>query len=242
MRLIALETATDVCSVALLDDDRVTVELTLNRPRSHAEYLVTLVRDALRYGSVAPQTLDAVAVSQGPGSYTGLRIGVSAAKGLSAALDVPLVAVPSLEACAAGLAPVAAPGDVVAAAFNARRHEIYAAAFRVAEDGGLTPLGETVAIETGSVPEWRDALAGRRVWLVGEGADALAAMLEAGGAATVHRPGAPFDVPSAAWTARLARPRLQSGQVEDVAAFEPFYLKPFVAKKPKGSIFERLTF
>ena len=242
MPLLALETATDLCSVALLDGDHVAVELTLARPRAHAENLVPLLRDALRYGGVEASALEAVAVSQGPGSYTGLRIGASTAKGLATALDVPLVAVPSLEVLAAAVAPAASPGDVICAAFNARRDEFYAAAFERGPDGTLAALRETAALEASSVPEWLAAPAGRRVWLVGEGAAGIEAALAAAGAEDLHRPGAPFDVPSAGWVGRLARPRLAAGRVEDAAAFEPFYLKEFVAKKPQSSIFERLPF
>lgn len=245
MRLIALETATDVCSVALLDDDfdaeQPVAALTLARPRAHAENLVPLLQDALRYAGFPAASLDAVAVSQGPGSYTGLRIGASTAKGLAAALDLQLVAVPSLEALAAAVAPLAEPGDRICAAFNARRTEVYAAAFEVDAAGRLQPLRETAALDADSLPEWLEATREHRYWLVGEGAAQAAAALQAGGFRW-KRPGPAFDVPSAAWIARLGRLRLAEGRTEDIAAFEPFYLKEFVAKKPKGSVFERLPF
>lgn len=240
MPLIALETATDVCGVALLDGAHVVAELALARPRAHAENLVAMIQDALRYGGVAAAALDAVVVSQGPGSYTGLRIGASTAKGLAAALDVPLVAVPSLQALAAGVAAAAAPGDIVCAAFNARRDEAYAAAFRVGAQGRLDAFRETAAVATEEAAAWLGASDGARLWLVGEGAALLAPALA--DAADVCRPGGAFDVPSAARVGHFGRDRLAAGQTEDVAAFEPFYLKAFVAKKPKRSIFERLNF
>lgn len=240
MTLLALETATDVCSVALLQETQVIVELTLARPRAHAENLVTLIRDALQYGGVTVAAVDAVAVSQGPGSYTGLRIGASTAKGLATAVDAQLVPVPSLEALAAAAAGGAAPGDLIGALFQARRDEVYAAAFRVTDTGAVAPEGETVALAVEEVPAWLpDAAA--PLWLVGEGAASVAPALQAAGRA-VHLLPPEHYRPSAAWVARLARTRLAEGRVADVAAFEPFYLKEFVAKKPRGSAFERLPF
>lgn len=242
MILLAIETATDVCSVALMQGDRVTVELALTRPRAHAETLTPMIRDALRYGDVAPRDLDGVAVSSGPGSYTGLRIGVSTAKGLALAAAAPLIAVPSLEALAASAAPLAAPGETICAVFNARRHEVYAAVFVVSGDQTLARLADATALDVADLPGWLDAFAGPRLWLLGEGVPRVVSILQDRLAADLR----PLDpvafAPSAASVARLARLRLDEGRVEDVARFEPFYLKEFVAKKPQGSIFEKLSF
>ena len=242
MTLLALETATDVCSVALMQGDRVTVALSLSRPRAHAETLTPMIREALRYGEVAPRDLDAVAVSAGPGSYTGLRIGVSTAKGLALAADARLVAVPSLEALAASVAPLARPGEAVCAVFNARRNEVYAAVFRVTEQADrLDGVAETTALSLDDLPAWLPPTTGR-LWLVGEGVPRAVSVLQDRFAGEV-KPLDPLQfAPSAASVARLARHRLAEGRVEDVARFEPFYLKAFVAKKPQSSIFEKLPF
>ncbi len=242
MSLLAIETATDVCSVALMQGDHVTVELALTRPRAHAENLTPMIREALRYGEVDSRDLDAVAVSSGPGSYTGLRIGVSTAKGLALAADARLVAVPSLEALAASVAPLAAPGEAVCALFKARRHEVYAAVFRVSEKNNkLDVVAETTALELDDLPAWLPQGTGR-LWLVGAGVPRAVSVLEDRFAGELR----PLDpsrfAPSAASVARLARPRLAEGRVEDLARFEPFYLKEFVAKKPQSSIFEKLPF
>ncbi len=241
MLLLAIETATDVCSVALMQGDRVTVELALRRPRAHAETLAPMIQEALRYGEVAPRDLDAVAVSSGPGSYTGLRIGVSTAKGLALAADARLVAVPSLEALAASVAPLAAPGEAICALFNARRHEVYAVVFLVGEKNNkLERLTETTALAVDDLPTWLEVPTGTRLWLVGEGVPRALSVLED---RLALRPLDPLVfVPAAASVARLARPRLAEGRVEDIACFEPFYLKEFVAKKPQSSIFEKLSF
>ncbi len=240
--LLAIETATDVCGVALMEDARVTATLTLARPRRHAEQLVSLIRDALRYGGLEAGALGAVAVSMGPGSYTGLRIGVSTAKGLALAVGAQLVGVPTLEALAATALPAADPGDVVCAAFNARREEVYAAAFRVGADAGLTPLAETTALPTGDLPTWLPVQTAGRLWLVGEGAPAAAEALAPTWGARLRALPPDAYPPDAAAVARLGHDRLARGETEDVGAFEPFYLKAFVARRNTRSAFERLPF
>ena len=243
MLFLALETATDVCSVAIWQGDRPTVELTLCRPRAHAEQLVPMIEEALRQGHLAARDLEAVAVSMGPGSYTGLRIGVSTAKGLAAALDVPLLGVPSLEALAAQAVPWADAGDRICAAFKARREEVYAVAFRVDEQGELEEAAPTSVLRIEEIPAWFGEAGSGRLWLVGEGAEAVASAVETDvGAGRVRW--LPPDVasPAAAWVARQALGRLQRGEAEDLAAFEPFYLKAFVARKPQRTALEKLSF
>lgn len=240
MNLLAIETATSVCSVALWQDGEVTVELTLNRPRAHAENLVPMLSDALRYGGLKASDVDVLAVSAGPGSYTGLRIGVSTAKGLAAAVDAKLVAVPSLEALAFGSRYALSEGDVMVAAFDARRDEVFAAAFAASTNGRLDEVRRTDAILVGEAAEWLGNVEGN-VLLAGDGAAKLHVALT----------GLDFDVmrlpqmdvfPSAGAVARLGAERLSSGDTADVASFEPHYLKEFVARKPATTAFEKLPF
>lgn len=240
MNLLAIETATDVCGVALVQDGRLVAELSLRRPRAHAENLVPMIQDALRYGGLESRAVEAVAVSAGPGSYTGLRIGASTAKGLAAAVDARLVAVPSLEALAACVASTAAPGDAILAAFNSRRDELYVGVFLVEEDGALKPHRDPAALAVDELPGLLADLATDRLWLVGEGAEKAAAALNAFARIRLLDP-ARF-LPSAASVARLALPKLAAGRTEDLAAFEPFYLKAFIPQKRQQSAFERLSF
>lgn len=238
MLLLALETATEVCSVALAEGERLVAELTLRRPRAHAEALTPMIGEALRLAKAAPADLGAVAVSAGPGSYTGLRIGASTAKGLALATGAHLVAVPSLEAQAAAALPLAAPGDAIAAFFNARRAEVYAALF-TRTDERLAVRAGPAALPLADVAAWLAAAEDRRLWLVGEGAEAVSATLGETAAAVLDPE---TCAPSARYVLRQARPRLAEERFENVAAFEPAYLKAFVAKKPESSIFEKLTF
>ena len=247
MKLLALETATSVCGVALFIEDHVAVELMLDRPRAHSENLVSMIEDALGYARIEPGEIDAVAVSAGPGSYTGLRIGVSTAKGFAASVDAGLVAVPSLEALATGVHG-APSGDLIGAAFDARRDEAYVALFR-ATDEGLEQINETAAVRSKALAEWLrigfDAagLAGASdettLWLVGEGWTKMTFALDETGMVYRH---VQEIIPSAANVARIGAQRLRAGQTEDLVTFEPYYLKEFVATKPAQTPLEKLTF
>ncbi|HYE56861.1 MAG TPA: tRNA (adenosine(37)-N6)-threonylcarbamoyltransferase complex dimerization subunit type 1 TsaB, partial [Rhodothermales bacterium] len=145
--LLALETATDVCAVALLDLDsgRVVAEFALRKAQQHGAKLVPLVDAALTMLDATPQDLHAVAVSAGPGSYTGLRIGASTAKGYGAALGLPLVPVPTLDAIALGALAAVAEGEELLVALPSRRGEVYAGLYtrdddRLVVEQPATPL------------------------------------------------------------------------------------------------------
>lgn len=236
--LLALETTTDVCGAALLQEGRLVAETHLHRPRVHAAQLTPLIQHLLERTERAAADLDAVAVSMGPGSYTGLRIGVSTAKGLARAANAALIGVPSLEALAASVALYAAPGEAICACFDARRDEVYAAAYRVGD--ALEPLAETAALEVGALPDWLDAQP-RRLWLVGTGgAKAAPSLRDAGHTVTLLSPA--HHPPSAPSVGRRAQMRLDANAVEDIASFEPYYLKAFAGTQPQQTPLERLSF
>ena len=240
MNLLALETATDVCSVALWRRESVVCELTLNRPRAHAENIVPLISDALAYGGIEPADVEVVAVSAGPGSYTGLRIGASTAKGFAAAVDASLVAVPSLTALAESVRGAAAEGDVIVAAFDARRDEVFAAAFRSGRSSSLTSLLPTSAVRTAEAAEWLGPPSAR-ILLVGDGAEKMRSALTDAGWAADLLPPAVFH-PRAGTVAVLGARLFAAGETVDVGDFEPRYLKDFVAKRPTTTAFEKLPF
>lgn len=222
MTILALETATRTCGVAVMQDDDLLGEAHLHRPRVHSERLTPLVEDLLDHAGVASQNLDAIAVSMGPGSYTGLRIGVSTAKGWALATEAALVGVPTLEAFAAQLTPIAAPGDVGCVLLDARRDEVYAGAYRLTSKGVAEHV-PTKALTVDALPEWIGSVEGR-LWLLGDGApkgrDALAST---GSTQTLVAP--EHLPPSASWVARRGRDRLSTSGPDDVATFEPFYVK-----------------
>ena len=229
--LLAIETATDVCSAALHDGSRVLTDASVHIPRSHAARLAPLIDHLLSSIGARPMDLDAVAVSSGPGSYTGLRIGASIAKGLAFSADAALVAVPSLEAAARAAWPGSGFAPILAA-FPSRRGEIYAARYRPEADG-LVLLDEPAALVLTEVNDWAPS-GDDELTLVGPASEAAATALRALGRTRL----AVLDTPvSAVAVATLGAERLADGRIENVAAWEPFYLKSFVAAPPRP-IFE----
>ena len=222
MILLALETATATCGAAVLREGEVVAQAHLHRPRVHSKRLTPLVEDILRHADASSAELDAVAVSEGPGSYTGLRIGVSTAKGWALSADAALVGVPTLEAYAARVRPMAAPSDVVCALLDARRDEVYAGAYRVTTDD-VTEHAPTKALPVEALADWMGGVPGR-LWLVGDGAPKSRETLAALDAPQTLVPSDELP-PSAVRVARRGRQRLAAENPDDVATFEPLYVK-----------------
>lgn len=198
-----------------------------------------MIADVLRYGGVRATEVTAVAVSSGPGSYTGLRIGVSTAKGFAAAVDAQLVAVPSLFALADRLRPAAARNDRIAAAFGARRDEAYVALYRLNDERSLEIVRDATTMRRGEAARWLGGDHRGEFYLVGDGWTKMRDEI----AGVPHRLVTGDEgVPSAASVGRIGAEKLGRGEVEDVVTFEPYYLKEFVATKPKSTAFEKLSF
>nr|BCX00412.1 MAG: tRNA (adenosine(37)-N6)-threonylcarbamoyltransferase complex dimerization subunit type 1 TsaB [Bacteroidota bacterium] len=222
-RILALETATPTASVALLEGTETRLVWILERPQMHAERLMPAVEEALAHAGWRYEDLQAVAVSAGPGSYTGLRIGTSTAKGLCFALGIPLIPVPTLEALAWGVNPIAGHlGVDILAAIDARREHVYAALYRPGNEPELlwgpelSPISALVARLAGPV------------LLVGPGSRKSAHALQASAKESILLPDS-WIRPSAEWVAQRAQIRLLRGQTADIASFEPWYLRDFVA-------------
>ena len=220
MNILLIETATSVCSVALAENGRIVARCESGESNAHSTQLPLFVKELL------PERLDAVCVSSGPGSYTGLRIGVSTAKGLCYGLDVPLLSVPTLLGMAS-LYHIQHPDyqGLVCPMIDARRMECYT---MIVESDGLRvkSLRDTQAdvVSPGIYDEWLDR---GEVVFIGDGAAKTRDIL---GSHSNARYDDTFRV-SAEGMLPLAEERLAAGQTEDVAYFEPFYLKDFVAKK-----------
>lgn len=229
--ILSIETGTEVCSVALAKDgEMISLRESSGEGRAHANHLALYIEEVLRGNDMDADELDAVAVGGGPGSYTGLRIGVSTAKGMCYALGKPLIAVDSLQALAsiameevqAGIVHIGNPETaVLAPMIDARRMEVYTRLF----DTGLRPLGETGAhILTGE--SFADIFAaGRELLVFGNGAQKCAELL----------PGATFVriASSARGLVTLAEAAYRAGDFADVAYYEPYYLKDFVVTRSR---------
>lgn len=222
--LLNLETATTNCSVSVSKDNEIIVLKENNAINySHSEQLHIFIKEALQEASLSFSDLDAVAISKGPGSYTGLRIGVSAAKGLCFSLDIPLISIPTLKSMACQFNPK--EEELVIPVLDARRMEVYSCVY----DSRYTEVRETRAeiIDENSFVEY---VSDQKVYLVGSGAQKIKEVLK--------HPNFEFHesvVPSAKEMAPLASKKYEARQFEDVAYFEPYYLKDFVIQSKKKS-------
>lgn len=234
--LLAIETATDVCSAAVADESGLLGVTSLFRPRSHAEHLVPMIQDLVARCGLRFTDVSAVAVSAGPGSYTGLRIGVSTAKGLAFSTGAAMVAVPTLEAFAHRIVTLVAPGEMVLPVLDARRSQVYSAAF-VRTTSGLDPIEPSGTRSIEEVSGWI-AEAGSPVHVLGDGPTLLSfpanSDLELRCHASVQ--------PSADTVAHLGIRAFTAGDIVETASLEPMYLREFVAKTPTRSAFEKLGF
>lgn len=225
--ILCLETATPVCSVALNDGCCTLALRETEGQNAHSEKITNFIREAMETAGIDYRQLDAVAVSKGPGSYTGLRIGVSTAKGICYAADIPLMAIDTLEAMAQGmkekLGSQLAENDLLIPMIDARRMEVYAAVF----DARLNKIEDTAALVIDE-NAFGDLRKEHRLWLFGDGAPKLSKVFENQPNITV------IDgfKPSAAFMRNLADKALREHDFVDVAYFEPFYLKDFIAGKP----------
>lgn len=222
MRILALETSTLTGGVALLDGDCLLAEYTLSIRTTHSERLMAAVDRLLNDSGWGVETLEGVAVSIGPGSFTGLRIGVSTAKGLGMALGIPLVGVPTLDALAA-LLPHAS--DPVCPILDAKKGELYTSLFHW--DGGrMVRDWEYLAL----TPEDLCSRLSGSVIFVGDGVGAFGDLLRRalGVRAKLAPPGR--RLPSAACVAQLGHDRLLSGETVEPARLTPLYIRPSEAE------------
>ncbi len=232
--ILCIETGTDICSVGIARDGELISLRESDEGRDHAKKVGVFVDELLRETGIAPDELDAVAVGKGPGSYTGLRIGVSFAKGLCYGLKKPLLAVGSLDALTevaredyeAGILDVENWENArLCPMVDARRMEVYAQVFDTA--GRALNEVEAEIITEESFSQFRGD-SERPFVIFGNGARKCTEALSDAVWVNV--------TPSARGLARLAREALDKGEKEDIAYFEPFYLKDFVITQSKKKL------
>ncbi|MBQ0077281.1 MAG: tRNA (adenosine(37)-N6)-threonylcarbamoyltransferase complex dimerization subunit type 1 TsaB [Bacteroidales bacterium] len=236
--ILLIETSTSLCSVALAEgscaaDASVVAYRQSDTPRAHASMTAVFIKEVLDSRSLKATDLDAVALSSGPGSYTGLRVGSSTAKGICFGAGVPLIAVPTLDilveqAIVDGVLPEGC--RTIIPMIDARRMEVYCAQFCTDADGRFTRKGEVapLVVESGC---FADTLAAGPVLFIGDGAAKCSDVIAAPGASFIQ------CCPRADAMARKAFEALDTKHFEDTAYFEPFYLKEFVATVSKKSLF-----
>lgn len=221
--ILNLETSSTNCSVCLAKDGVILAMKELNSENySHAEKLHVFIEEVIKEATLKMQDLEAIAVSKGPGSYTGLRIGVSAAKGLCYALSIPLVSISTLKSMASQLNGVN-DDDTIIPVLDARRMEVYSAIF----DSQLNQVRETKA-EIIDEQSFKAYIGSTSVHFLGSGAEKIKGIFNSKNL-NFH-----LDVvPSAKEMALISFDKFKNKDFEDVAYFEPYYLKDFVLQTKK---------
>ena len=235
--ILNLDTSTHICSVALALDGELLGLKESHEDKSHASLLAVFIKNILKENATAISDLNAVAVSKGPGSYTGLRIGVSTAKGLAYASGIPLISVDTLSSMVNGVihdnqlentALSRSKALCLCPMIDARRMEVYTAIFN--------PAGEMIEpIDAKIIQEdsFKDILEQNRMIFFGNGAAKCRDILQHPNAIFLEG----IDT-SARFMVSLSESAWQQKCFEDVAYFEPFYLKEFVATIPKNKLFK----
>ena len=214
--ILCIETATTNCSVAIAHNGEIlAVKEDYNDNYSHAEKLHLFIQEILDRNNLKLSNLDAIAISKGPGSYTGLRIGVSAAKGFCFSLDIPLISVPTLTA----LARQVEVAGMVIPMLDARRMEVYAAVFNSEREQILKT--SAIILEPDSFQKY---LKEDQVYFIGSGVEKFQKICQHPNANFIEN-----KLPSAKEMVEIAVFKYKTGDFEDVAYFEPFYLKDFIA-------------
>ena len=229
--ILHIETATDVCSVAISLDGVLIMEQRVVESRSHASQVTILIERVCREVAFSFSDINAVAVSKGPGSYTGLRIGVATAKGFCYALDKPLIGINTLQSFVhewllqkKTIADNLSPTDLLCPMIDARRMEVYTALFNQ-QKGMIRNTKAEIITEHSFEVELKQ----HKIFFFGDGAAKCKSILQ-------HQPNAVFIddfIPSARGQLEIASKAFRQKQFEDVAYFEPFYLKEFVGFKPQ---------
>lgn len=224
--ILGIETSTRVCTVALHSEGELIASQSYHLDKSHSSLLPGILDQLLQNSGVEKSDLIAVSVSEGPGSYTGLRIGVSAAKGLAFGLDIPLISIPTLYLIAGSLQGSMAPDTLAIPMIDARRMEVYASVYDH-QMNCIRPV-EPMIIDENSFSKYADY----RLLLLGDGASKCEII--------GHRSYQILDdiFPDARYMGKLAYQKFLDKSFEDVAYFEPLYLKQFQTKKAKNRLLD----
>ncbi|MBI5022482.1 MAG: tRNA (adenosine(37)-N6)-threonylcarbamoyltransferase complex dimerization subunit type 1 TsaB [Ignavibacteriales bacterium] len=237
MKLLSIETATNLCAAAVIDESAILSERSLSTPQIHSEKLVPIIDECLREANCDLSDLDGIAVSIGPGSFTGLRIGLSVAKGLSFASGKPLVAVSTLKAFAYEFYRKRKTGNAesILSLIDARRDEVYAALYDISA-GGLSEVIPPAAFSLNRIFELSST--GRTVLVTGDGTEKFKKYIEKveskdASAYIIPSPGS--SGASAVGVALLGIEKLKRREYEKIDLLEPLYVKEFytIVQQPK---------
>lgn len=223
--ILSIDTATNVCSTSLSTNGVLLAECESCVSNSHAEVLSEMIESVVSKANFSLNDINAVAVSGGPGSYTGLRIGISMAKGICYALDKPLIAIPSLQIIAAAAKDKVGEGEyLLSPMIDARRMEVYTAMYNSSLE--MVTDVEAVVLDAGMFNNINTEM---KIIVCGNGASKSVSVFDNDRRVELLE-GIELH---AKYMARIAEERFMRADFEDVAYYEPFYLKEFVAGKPR---------
>lgn len=225
--ILSIDTSDQVLGIDLSRDGEPIATHVIDEPRVHAARLVPTVVEVLNGAGCTMSDLAGVAVAMGPGSYTGLRIGVSAAKGLCYALSIPLIGIPTMDAMARALRRDRDATSLITC-LTSRKGEVYAQGWMVGRT--VSSVSEAVSLKLDAADEFIAAFGLSSAALVGSGSRLLLDAVTGGDELGLHRFPEEHTVATVRGVALMAAERFAQGAFDDVAAFEPFYLKDFVAK------------
>ncbi len=226
MLVLAIESSSQVAGAALVDEDRVLAECTLNRGLTHSEALMTLIDSTLKMARVEVSDIDLFAASRGPGSFTGLRIGIATVKGLAQALDRPVVGVPTLDGLAYNIQYT---DRIICPIMDARRKQVYTSIYEYM-DGKLSRADEYMAIPLENLID-RLLVDGRQVVFVGDGIRVYREVIEGRMKEKALFPPIPFREQRASSIASIAMDMATRGETSDFKTLTPFYLRKSQAEQ-----------
>jgi tRNA threonylcarbamoyladenosine biosynthesis protein TsaB len=219
--ILSLETSASTCSVAIHENGNLLAGLDITSPQAHASQLAVLIQRIFHEASLDIQQLNAVSVSSGPGSYTGVRIGTSTAKGICFALTIPLIAIPTLDLLVSQVGEHSGRAELLCPMIDAKRMEVYCQVVR--PDFEVVNEPKAIIVDETSFTEFLER---NRILFFGDGSKKCKSVLTHQNALFVD------DIlPSAEKMGLISFLKFQQGRFEDLINFTPFYLKDFIAKK-----------
>lgn len=221
--ILSLETSTQICSVALHDNKHLITSAEIHVEQAHAARLAPLIRDISRFTGIELKELSAIAVSSGPGSYTGLRIGTSTAKGICFALNIPLITISTLKLMAFQMSQKVDQNTFLCPMIDARRMEVYC----LITDVNLNEI-QPIQAKVIDAFSFKDILQSRKVAFFGDGAPKYESTITDTQASFIYN-----IYPQALALGVMANEKFDKIEFEDIVNYEPVYLKEFFVKAPK---------
>ncbi|MCI5587134.1 MAG: tRNA (adenosine(37)-N6)-threonylcarbamoyltransferase complex dimerization subunit type 1 TsaB [Lachnospiraceae bacterium] len=228
MKILGIDSSGIVASAAIADEKNIIAEFTVNNKQTHSQTLLPMIDMVVKMSGVKLEEVDAIAVAAGPGSFTGLRIGSSTAKGLGLALKKPIVPIPTLDGLAYRLA---ATDGIICPIMDARRNQVYTAIYRM-EDGELRRLSEQKAVDIHEIMEELEEY-GEKVTFLGDGVDVHRQTIEAEFKGKCYFAPEHMAKQSAGAVAALGIVYFGQGKTETAAEHKPIYLRKSQAERER---------